>query len=256
MDPYLEQESVWPSFHTGFLYNLSALLNQQLPPRFAARLERHVWLEATPEPESPRLFRPDVFVADLQSMASASVATLALATAAPMTASLPQTHVPVIGTRYLRILDRQDQRVVTVIEVLSPANKVGRERIQYLEKRDTLLAAGTSLVEIDLLRSGPRLPIGTAITSDYYVLGRCPWERPQVGIWPISVRERLPVVPIPLLESLPATNVDLQTVFAQTWVGSRFEADLDYRQPPTPTWRTEDVSWAAERIAAHPQAPQ
>ncbi len=45
----------------------------------------------------------------------------------------------------------QKCRVVTVIEVLSPANKT-RHRDRYIANRDAILSSDSHLVEIDLLR--------------------------------------------------------------------------------------------------------
>jgi hypothetical protein len=56
---------------------------------------------------------------------------------------------------YLEVRAVGDGGVVTVIEVLSPANKrPGEGRRLYLQKRAAVLGGLTSLVEIDLLRAG------------------------------------------------------------------------------------------------------
>src|SRR5438093_5157102 len=59
---------------------------------------------------------------------------------------------------YIEIIDASSGgRVVTVIEVLSPANKVaGDGQEKYLQKRQELRDAKVSLVEIDLIRAGNR----------------------------------------------------------------------------------------------------
>jgi hypothetical protein len=56
----------------------------------------------------------------------------------------------------VHILDPRDEsRIVTAIEVLSPSNKsAGPGRDSYLTKRQEYWDAGTNLVEIDLLRAG------------------------------------------------------------------------------------------------------
>src|SRR5437867_3445004 len=53
---------------------------------------------------------------------------------------------------FLEIRDRDNEEVVTVIELLSPSNKApGKDRDHYLAKRDEILWSGVHLVEIDLL---------------------------------------------------------------------------------------------------------
>ena len=60
-----------------------------------------------------------------------------------------ERHIP-----YLEIIYRETGDVVTVIEVLSPANKSGEGRKQYIAKQNDLLQTHANLVEIDLLSSG------------------------------------------------------------------------------------------------------
>jgi len=53
-----------------------------------------------------------------------------------------------------------DGELVTLMEVLSPANKLyGPGRNAYLRKREDVLGSRTSLIEIDLLRAGEPMPL-------------------------------------------------------------------------------------------------
>src|SRR5262249_11503487 len=155
--------------------------------------ELYVW--RVDNSESVLLGGPDAFVSDREPAAAAGkVATIS----APITTVLPGV---VRKQRYLKIVDSQQRRVVTVIEILSPSNKTAGEHGQaYRLKREEYIASGISLVELDLLRSGVRPPLGDPAPpiSDYYILVHCGWEDGRMGIWPISVRDRLPQVPIPL----------------------------------------------------------
>src|SRR6202044_2866130 len=64
------------------------------------------------------------------------------------------------GKPVVRIIDARGKRVVTVIEMLSPANKSrGIDHEAYLAKRQEYLQSGTNLVEIVLLRGGQRAPV-------------------------------------------------------------------------------------------------
>ena len=60
---------------------------------------------------------------------------------------------------YIEIIDvKSGHRVVTAIEVLSPANKhAGEGQRLFLRKRDDMKRAGVNTVEIDLLRGGDRV---------------------------------------------------------------------------------------------------
>ena len=60
----------------------------------------------------------------------------------------------IITEAYLELRTVEDDRVVTVLELLSPTNKrPGRGRAEYELKRLVLLGTATHLVEVDLLRA-------------------------------------------------------------------------------------------------------
>ena len=69
----------------------------------------------------------------------------------------PRVHVEEAARRTAEALDAPTG-IVTIVEVLSPSNKSPRSagRDLYLAKQKEVLAAGVSLVEIDLTRSGRR----------------------------------------------------------------------------------------------------
>ena len=106
--------------------------------------------------------------------------------------------------------------VVTIIEVLSPANKRANSdgRREYLAKRAMILRSSAHLVEIDLLRGGERLPMAEPLPSvDYDVIvSRAP-RRPMADVWPTTLRQPLPTVPIPLAGEDPEVPLDLQAIF-------------------------------------------
>src|SRR5206468_1077430 len=99
----------------------------------------------------------------------------------------------------------------TAIELLSPSNKKpGADHHDYLGKRNQLLASSTHFVEIDLRRGGERPRPPDLPTSDYYVLVSRVEKRPVLDMWPIGLRDRLPVVPVPLSAPDPDVSLDLQ----------------------------------------------
>lgn len=59
----------------------------------------------------------------------------------------------------IEIRDVARRQLVTAIEILSPTNKRGEGRLEYLAKRRRLLLSTAHLMEIDLLRQGQRVPI-------------------------------------------------------------------------------------------------
>jgi hypothetical protein len=71
---------------------------------------------------------------------------------------------------FLEIRDRQSRELITVVELLSPANKrAGADREQYMAKREELLKSAAHFVEIDLLRGGRPMPLERRPRCDYQI---------------------------------------------------------------------------------------
>ncbi len=111
----------------------------------------------------------------------------------------------------MEIRDTADRQLVTAIEILSSANKHGRNRTEYLERRQRFLMSTVHLVEIDLLRRGERVPMQRHLPSVPYFafVGRANL-RPLTQVWPITLRQPLPTIPIPLLAGDADVPLDLQ----------------------------------------------
>jgi hypothetical protein len=160
-----------------------------------------------------------------------------------------ERHVPFIEITY-----RETGDVVTVIEVLSPANKIGDGRDQYLQKQQDLLATHTNLVEIDLLGSGR--PTALARTADietpadwrYTVSISRAHRRYRLEIYAFSLRDRLPRCRIPLRAADPDAVLDLPTVFNRCYDVGGYDLIVDYRQDPRVTLREAELAWLAQRL--------
>lgn len=153
MDPYLEG-SLWPDVHSSLIYTIRAALAASLPEGYIANIDQYVWLgEGEPEKLMKR-GQPDAFVSNGHPETS-STRPESVAIAEPtIHVRLPMPkHVQ--RKRYIRLIDGEDKSVITVIELLSPSDKLPKkDRSHYLAKRDEYLAAGVNLIEIDLLRKG------------------------------------------------------------------------------------------------------
>jgi uncharacterized protein DUF4058 len=246
MDPYLEDPNLWPDFHLTFLIALRAALNDVLPPPFVARADRHVWVDA-PEMDPRLLGRPDLYVADPLDAPPGSEAVTTLA--APVAAALPYPARK--GQPFLKIVDARNHRVVTAVELLSPANKTpGRDRDAYLNKRADYLASQVNFVEMDLLRSGARAPVvGALPPADYYIIVCRYFDFPRAGVWPLTVRDRLPTIPIPLNPDVEPPLVQLRPSLDRAYDEAGYEREIDYTQPPTPSLAPTDAAWTSELLA-------
>jgi hypothetical protein len=134
-------------------------------------------------------------------------------------------------------------------ELLSPSNK-SWDRQRYLAKRRRYIEDGIRLIEIDLLRGWPRMPLDEMPPCDDYVAVARPEDIPRVGVWPIQLRERLPKVPVPLRLPDASVSLDLQQVFDRVYDEAGY-IDYIYRNPPQPALRETEANWAKRLVCAY-----
>lgn len=156
---------------------------------------------------------------------------------------------------FVEVRQTADRRLTTVLELLSPDNKVPRAgRELYQRKQSDLRDAGVHLVEIDLLRTGPHvLEIPEAYLSaldrwDYLVhIARRPAR--DYELYPIRLRQRLPRVAIPLREPDADEALDLQACLNAAYDVGPYDELIDYSQPPIPPLAPDDEAWRRELLA-------
>jgi hypothetical protein len=245
MNPYLEQDDVWHDFHERFIPSISDVLVPQVRPGYIVKLDEHVYIHERSAAEREFLGGVDVSVTrgDVPSPPHSSAAVLA----APVHGRIP-TAIDVERLSFVEIRDRRSRELITVLEVLSPSNKrLGADREQYIAKRRQLFASSVHFVEIDLLRGGPRLPLEDLPDCDYCVLVSRTEERPQVGIWPLRLRERLPIIPIPLRAPDADARLDLQEALNRLYDAAGY-VDYIYTGAPQPPLHPDDAAWARQLL--------
>ncbi|MGZ6053042.1 MAG: DUF4058 family protein [Isosphaeraceae bacterium] len=252
MNPYLEQEDVWHDFHERFIPLAATLLGGQLRPRYIVKIDEHIYVHDLAAESRRWVGRADV------SLGRGSPEATHEPAPGPATGLLEapaQVRLPAVDRErlsYVEIRDRRDRELVTVIELLSPANKyMGPDRGQYLAKRMELLNGPVHLVEIDLLRSSPPLPAADRPDCSYSVLVSRAQARPNAEFWPIALRQRLPVIPIPVRAPDSDARLDLQAVLDRIYDDAGY-ADYVYEQNPYPRLNGEDAVWARQFL---PQPP-
>jgi hypothetical protein len=264
MDPYLEDPLIWPDFHNDFASKIRQALNRDLPEPYYAQLDVRSEVGLFDEPEM-RVIIPDVSV---RRHSRDDIDGGGIAVAEPHAVVSECTEIIVeqepVELASIEVRDARTHQVVTLIEILSPSNKrPGRDRSKFLEKRAEILQSNTSLVEIDLLRTGSRIwtdpDVARRLDSldpppDYLVLLNRAWQRGEelrLYAFRVSLLSRLPVVLIPLRQSEPEVTLDLQRAFEMTYdTGPYHKGAVDYDQPPKPRLTEAQQKWAAERIAA------
>ena len=247
MDPYLERPSLWPDVHHRLLSCMSDVLAPILRPAYFVQIEERVYLMDESDPAWPVII-PDLVIVPTSeyraySPPDSESATALLTQPAPAVLVLDEE----IRETRLSIIDVGSQKIVTVIELLSPTNKVpGSEGMHsFAEKRKDVLHSDAHWIEIDLLRGGARIPIdGNFANSDYRVHVSRVHERPKSWVWPIALPQRLPRIPIPLRPEHPEAELDLQAVLNLAYDRAGYDLVVKYDRDPTPPLTDSQRAWA------------
>lgn len=247
MNPYLEQNDAWEDFHHNFISRAQEMLAASVGPNYLVKIEVRLILHELSAEERRFMGRADVGVTGPSprevSREEGSVVS------APVHGTLPAVDVERLSS--LEIVDRRNRRVVTVIELLSPTHKApGPDRDEYMRKRTRVLDQRTHLVEIDLRRGGERPHYPEIPPCDYYALVSRWQDRPVVGIWPIGLRDGLPVIPIPLTPPDPDVPFDLQALLHRVYDAADYGKYI-YQEAPQPPLSPEDLAWA-QQFVPHP----
>jgi hypothetical protein len=244
MNPYLERESVCHDFHENFLPVAREMLNAQVLPRYFVKINEHMYVHEFGQEQRRFVGRGDLQVAPLMPQQSSSSATGLLE--APAEVVVP--HIDVEGLSFLEIRDRDSRQLITVVELLSPANKYsGPDREQYLPKTRRLLQSNVHFVEINLLRGGPPMPWLDMPACAYSVVVSRAERRPKAGVWPIGLRDRLPTIPVPLRPGDADARLDLQAVLNRVYDAAGYHYYV-YADEPVPRLSPEDAAWARQFV--------
>ena len=222
-----------------------------LPENYEARIDEKVSLVEVTPPKK-KLIEPDVAITQRAPSRIPSPAPVGLATLEPVAMSLvieEETH-----ERYIEILHRPDRTLVTVLELLSPANKEEPGRIQYLAKRNALFYHPIHVVELDLLMKGQRVPLEQELPSGDYFAFVSRWnQRPTCHVYHWTVQQPLPAIPIPLLSPDPDVWIDLGAVFRTTYERGRYGRSIDYTGPLPIPLDPGRLAWVTARPEKWPR---
>ncbi|HZL34182.1 MAG TPA: DUF4058 family protein [Tepidisphaeraceae bacterium] len=261
MDPYLERH--WQDVHQRICTYACDQMQEKLGGGpLVARLGERLVVE-TMFDESRSIY-PDVRVVEYQPRAAeldaggggGGIAVAEMTEAATAQAVLIHIDDDPKPEAFIEIIEPDSGRLVTVVEFLSPSNKLsGDGRQQYQKKQHELVNANVSLVEIDLLRGGPRVflvpeaRIPPRHRSEYAAGVFRGWRHDRYELYPIRLRDRLPIISIPLRESDKDIVLDIQKLIEMAYRNGRYER-TDYRQPCIPPLEGEDAEWINALLAA------
>jgi len=238
MNPYFERE--WPDVRTQLIAEIRNSLGPILPPGLVARSEESIAVDEIGG--DLKGIRADVAVVERESWRYGT----------PPVWS-PGDHVGPDGMvsavpEIIAVEDETDRwveirtpagKVITIIEVISPGNREGRGWGRYKKKQQACLLSNTSLVEIDLIRSGepvisvPEERLTKREGTHYFACvyrGGDSWQR---ELYPCPLRQRLPAISIPLQPEDKDVVIDLQPFIDRAYeLGGYWQGD--YREDPSP----------------------
>jgi len=209
MDPYLEDDKLWPEFHHALVAGLYQALLPNLVDRYRARVgQRHYVVEQ-----------------------------------ALFTSIIRDEH----HEEFIEVRQRSDGRLVTLLDVVSPANKtLSAARAAYLAKRQEARNCGASLVEIDLVLQGqPTLEYSREGLPDWdyaVTVTRCT-QPERFEIYTATLQKKLPRFRLPLAPDDRDSVLDLQTVFTKCYDQGAFGGKIDYDRDPVTTLADDDRKW-------------
>lgn len=248
MDPYLEGY-LWSDVHNALASKIRALLVPQIRPKYAARLEVYVIEDISPTSEIGILY-PDVEVLQIRQRSDATphISTSNIATTPPRL-TLPVIQPVEVRIPTVEIRDTAKNVLVCCIEILSPVNKREPGITDYRKKRQRLYNANVHLIEIDLLRRGTRPFNHPRLPDVPYLMTLTRAGSGVIDVWPITLQDTLPTIPVPLRENDSDAVLDLQVALNAIYDEAGYDLSLDYTQsPPPPVLNEADVKWMYERL--------
>ncbi len=247
MNPYLETS--WPDTHVTLIGYIREALAEELPLDLRVRGEEDV--EVGYEPPLTR-YRPDVAIHEEPIVTPDFWRSPERATAV---AEPEIIEVDALPHRWVEIRD-SDSTLITVIEVVSPSNKEGRGRADYIEKMRDLLSAGVNLVEIDLVRSGQPVwssdilrELKPADRTRYLIMVSRAKKPTQREVYYCPLQEALPTIRIPLRPTDPDATLELQSLIDRVYRTGRYW-QVSHRELPAPALPPEDARWIEQRYSA------
>lgn len=240
--------------HSALIGYFRDALSEQLPDDLSARQEEGIAIQMENGPER---FRADIAVLEDGSWRSG---------VAPVWAPGKESEGGVTVTepvilemepateRWIEIRE-ESGRLVTVIEILSPANKWGEGRDVYRRKQQAYIDARVNLVEIDLLRAGRHtLAFDWGLLeperqTNYAVCvfrASRPFAR---AVYPSCMSRPLPVISVPLRQEDADIPVALQPLLNRAYSNGRHWQG-DFTTPLLPTMPENQAAWVRERLLA------
>jgi hypothetical protein len=216
MDPYLEAGQHWPVFQRGLVAGLSEVLQPSLAERYRIRAATRRYVHEL------------VLFTSVQR----------------------EEH----EEEYLEIRQRSTDRLVTVVDIVSPHNRTtSKGRQEYQRSQQEFRRQGANVVELDLVLQGTScLDIATeGLPPFHYAVCVCrARHQDRLEIYTTTLRKRLPRIRLPLASDDRDLVVDLQAVFSRCY-DRHFDGRVDYSKDPPALLDEDDARWLRNLLAAY-----
>jgi hypothetical protein len=250
MNPYLEPH--WPDVHTNLISYIRDAITAALPPDLRARAEEQV---AVSDEDKTPIYRADVAVSEAWKKGLPNEWSPDQKQTPGVTITEPEIVAIEPDTlRWIEVRERSG-KLVTVIEILSKANKVERGTSAYIQKQQDYLQAGVSLVEIDFLRTGshvvvvPKESLRPSDSTQYVICVSRAALPERCELYSCPLRKRLPAIRIPLRPTDRDILLDLQPLIDRCYENGRYE-QTNFDEPLNPTPEPEELDWLKEQLHA------
>lgn len=198
MDPYLEEEKLWPEFQHHLVLCLYQILLPGLVDRYRARVSQRQYVTEQ----------------------------------ALFTSIIREDH----SEDFIEIRQRGDGKLITLVDVVSPTNRTSiAGRDAYMETRKKARGGGANLVEIDLVLQGqPMLDYSRENLPewDFAVTVTRTAQPERHEIYTATLQKRLPRFRLPLAGDDRDTVLDLHTAFSRCYDQAGFGPRIDYKRDP------------------------
>ncbi len=249
MDPYLEK--FWRDVHHRLCTYACDALQPQIRPTLLAQIDERLIIES--DIADDRVIIPDVRIVQDRKSSPLPDQGTSVAVAEPPLLLSAEDDTPTEG--FINIVDPSEgNRLVTVIEFLSPTNKQsGEGHKQYRQKQSELRDAGVSLVEIDLIRGGewtvmvPKRKVPQSHRTLYRACVHRGWCGQQFEFYRAALQQRLPIINVPLRQKDMDAKLDVQLILEQTYRNGAYDR-LDYRSAPEPPLDPENETWSDQLL--------
>jgi hypothetical protein len=212
MDPYLEDNALWPLFHHQFVMCLHQRLLPHLTDRYRARIAKRAYRAEEPsEPESHEEYT------EVRRPSDGQLVTL-LDVVSPANRTTAAGRVAYLETRHQ-----------------AQAANAGLVEI------DLVLQGSPTL---DYSRDG--LP-----SWDYAITVTRPTYPDRHEIYTTTLQKRLPIFKLPLAVGDRDINLDVQTAFTRCYDQANFAARIDYNRDPCVPLGETYRRWLDETLVQH-----